>query len=235
MKTLTRNFVAEDHTLARLPNIHLMLTVFLKFMTQMIPLYLRFLISLILVFNFFAAARALRGAKAKTNFGVDSGPKAASPMTTSSSLPMAYLPWTSSRFSSAAFHPTRTSTGSATVLHVNLGTESKSRASEFMSHPPMKGVPILQVMQAGLGPKECNIRHDGGTAAISPLPELDLNLGFRRSSPQSCSSLESTQESTPSTFQFSPDHSVISATSGLQYSSPGFSSDSPTLTSSPWQ
>jgi len=140
----------------------------------------------------------------------------------SSSLPVAYLPWTNSKL---VFHPTRTLTGSATVLHVNIGAENKSRVAEFMSHPPMKGVPILQ----GLGPKECS-RHD----CAAPVPELDLNLDFR-SNRQSCSSLESTHESTPSAFQYSPEHSVISTTSGLQYSSSGFSSDSPTLSSSPWQ
>lgn len=86
-----------------------------------------------------SAARALRGAKAKTNFGLDSVPKPAA----SSTLPMAYLPWRGSKLD---FHPT----GSATVLHVNLGKEGRSRASEFMSCPPLKGVSILQ----GLGLNE---------------------------------------------------------------------------------
>lgn len=36
------------------------------------------------------------------------------------------------------------------MLHVNLGKEGRSRASEFMSCPPLKGVSILQ----GLGLNE---------------------------------------------------------------------------------
>jgi hypothetical protein len=87
------------------------------------------------------------------------------------------------------------------VLQVRVGNETK-RASEFMSHPPMKGVPILQV----------------------PEPQR----GFRGSP---CSSLET---GTPG-FQCSPEHSVLTS-AGLQpSSSTGFSSDSPSLTSSPWQ
>lgn len=141
-----------------------------------------------------SAARALRGAKAKTNFGVDS--KARASFTPFSSFsPTARLPsWTSGGEARSHSHANYRSTGSATVLQVRVGNETR-RASEFMSHPPMKGVPILQV----------------------PEPQRAF--------------LETS--STPG-FQCSPEHSVLTS-AGLQPSRSTFSSDSPSLTSSPWQ
>ena len=159
-----------------------------------------------------AAARALRGAKAKTNFGVDSGTKPRSPSMTPglmqnlfvSATPVPHIPsWASSTKSTSLAH--------RNYYRSTAGNASR-RASEFMSHPPMQGVPILQQ-----GPPTMN-HMDGWGVKLS---DLDPKLSFRGSPNSTCSSLESTQE-----FQFSPDHSVIST---------GFSSDSPSLTSSPWQ
>ena len=83
------------------------------------------------------------------------------------------------------------------------------RTSEFMTHPPKKGVPLQ--------------------SAMSQLPgrslELDLKLGF--CSPRSCSSFESTQEST-ATYQ-SPECSFP----GLYTSYSAFSPDSPHY--NPWR
>ncbi|KAG0593960.1 hypothetical protein M758_UG035500 [Ceratodon purpureus] len=182
-----------------------------------------------------SAARALRGAKAKTNFGVDSGVKAQANMTPfsnySSAMPSVHLPsWTSGAKTSSTSHPNYRSTGSATVLQVSVGNEN-SRMSEFMSHPPLKGVLILQLQVPTTLSKEYTSRVDSTSGAVKVPEQLDLKQqGFRGSPKSTCSSLESTQE-----FQYSPEHSVLS-TSGLQYSSStGFSSDSPSLTSSPWQ
>lgn len=177
----------------------------------------------------YAAARALRGAKAKTNFGVDSGAKSQANMAQlsnySSAMPTAHLSrWTSSAKTSSVSHPNCRSTGSATVLQVGVDNKNM-RASEFMSHPPMKGVPILQLQMPTPLPKDYTSRVDKGAGKV---PEL--KLGFRGSPKSSCSSLESTQE-----FQYSPEHSVLSTSGLLHSSSTGFSSDSPSLTSSPWQ
>jgi hypothetical protein len=97
------------------------------------------------------------------------------------------------------------------------------RTSEFMTHPPKKGVSLLHPA----APTSTQHRQQAAAAATVGVNnntlELDLKLGF--CSPKSCSSLESTQEST-ATYQ-SPD----------QCSIPSFSSDSPPLSASaacPW-
>ncbi|KAG0576583.1 hypothetical protein KC19_5G091400 [Ceratodon purpureus] len=134
-----------------------------------------------------SAARALRGAKAKTNFDPQSKAKARLANLTSMKE---QLRWASCNPSS--------SMGSATILPVTLSNPSHHRSAEVMSYPTMKaGAPTYQ-FQAITPPKlNCN---------FSATQELDLKLGLMPDcSKRSCcsSSLESTPESS-TTYQ-SPD------------------------------
>ncbi|XP_024398378.1 uncharacterized protein [Physcomitrium patens] len=171
-----------------------------------------------------SAARALRGAKAKTNFGVDhSGSKShihnafpsysrAERTSTSSS------PQHRSLRLSSSLPLNQYSSGIATVLSVNIGNQTR-RASEVLSNSQPAAVLIRAEIQESV-PENC---------AMTMLPNADPKLDF--CSPRSCSSRESTQEST-ATYQ-SPEHSDFFSTSGF-YS--GFSSDlTPIPMSSSWQ
>lgn len=194
-----------------------------------------------------AAARKLRGAKARTNFTLpncSSSPIPACAATTSrTDLPAASTRSRSHRKVAGVITTKSPSAGTvglehhlptarerrprgpksaATVLSARLSDDM--RTSEFMTHPPKKGV----LLQLPLPPKPA-----AGQATGSRL-ELDLKLGF--CSPKSCSSLESTQEST-ATYQ-SPvlsDCSLQFTTSRLlRNSTHGFSSPDP-LSCYPWR
>ena len=203
-----------------------------------------------------AAARKLRGAKARTNFTL--------PNCSSSPLPACAatasridLPAVSTRSRShrkvTGVSTTKSSAASTVGLEHRLTTARERRprgpksaatalsarlsddmrTSEFMTHPPKKGV----LLQLPLPPKpaagQANNTVDCHGTSNSRL-ELDLKLGF--CSPKSCSSLESTQEST-ATYQ-SPvlsDCSLQFTTSRLlRNSTPGFSSPDP-LSCYPWR
>ena len=185
-----------------------------------------------------AAARKLRGAKARTNFSLPScslPSPTCSPhleLSTVSAGPNSRL----SRLSTLrGASMSQRGSGLASSLQDKVPRVGKMRTasnlprlsddmrtSEFLTHPPRKGVPLqLLPVPAEFVPSERG----------SVLPELDLKLGF--CSPKSCSSLESTQEST-ATYQ-SSDGSLPSS-SGLHATNSGFSSDSPPLsTPCPWR
>lgn len=203
-----------------------------------------------------AAARKLRGAKARTNFCLPNCSSSPFPTTcTGSSSPLhvpGHIPGNIIRSSStkvskpstqftqrrsassaagggdittsplaAAGKGSRGGSKSATATVLPRLTDDM-RTSEFMTHPPKKGVSLLQPA----APTSTQHRQQAAAATVgvnNNTLELDLKLGF--CSPKSCSSLESTQEST-ATYQ-SPD----------QCSIPSFSSDSPPLSASaacPW-
>lgn len=204
-----------------------------------------------------AAARKLRGAKARTNFTLpncSSSPlpacattasridlpavstrsrshrKATGGITTKSSS--ASTVGLEHRLSTARERRPRGPKSAATALSARLSDDM--RTSEFMTHPPKKGV----LLQLPLPPKpaaagQANKTVDCHGTSSSRL-ELDLKLGF--CSPKSCSSLESTQEST-ATYQ-SPvlsDCSLQFTTSRLlRNTTPGFSSPDP-LSCYPWR
>lgn len=202
-----------------------------------------------------AAARKLRGAKARTNFCLPNCSSSPLPTTCIGSSSPLYAPGhipgniirsPSTRVSkpSASLTQRRSASSAAgggyrtTSLLAAAGKGSRGgsksvtatvlprltddmRTSEFMTHPPQKGVTLLQPA----APTSTQHRQQAAaTAGVNNNTlELDLKLGF--CSPKSCSSLESTQEST-ATYQ-SPD----------QCSIPSFSSDSPPLSASaacPW-
>ena len=206
-----------------------------------------------------AAARKLRGAKARTNFCLPNCSSSPFPTTcTGTSSPLhvpGHNPGNLIRSSSAtkvskpstSFTQRRSAAGGGDITTSPLaaaagkgsrgGSKSATatvlprltddmRTSEFMTHPPKKGVSLLQPA----APTSTQHRQQAAAAAAAATVgvnnntlELDLKLGF--CSPKSCSSLESTQEST-ATYQ-SPD----------QCSIPSFSSDSPPLSASaacPW-
>ena len=201
-----------------------------------------------------AAARKLRGAKARTNFTLPNCSSSPLPAATPSRID---LPAVSNRsrshrkvsgvitkkssststvglehrLSTARERRPRGPKSAATALSARLSDDM--RTSEFMTHPPKKGV----LLQLPLPPKpaagQANNAVDCHGTSSSRL-ELDLKLGF--CSPKSCSSLESTQEST-ATYQ-SPvlsDSSLQFTTSRLfRNSTPGFSSPDP-LSCYPWR
>ncbi|KAG0631615.1 hypothetical protein M758_1G266800 [Ceratodon purpureus] len=186
-----------------------------------------------------SAARALRGAKAKTNFAPPPryddlrGFKAGAPLLVSQANTCTTQPitrakttrratCTAPRSDSKGKSSSRGAKGNTTKAMVRVSNEV--RTSEFMTHPPKKGVPLQSAMtQVGRKP-------DCGTSSGRSL-ELDLKLGF--CSPKSCSSFESTQEST-ATYQ-SPESS-FPPVSGLYTSYSLISPDSPPLSCyNPWR
>ena len=206
-----------------------------------------------------AAARKLRGAKARTNFTLpncSSSPLPACATTASRiDLPAAVSTRSRSHRKATGVITTKSSSvglehrlstarerrprgpksAAATALSARLSDDK--RTSEFMTHPPKKGVllqlPLPPKPAAAAAAGQANNAVDCHGTSSSRL-ELDLKLGF--CSPKSCSSLESTQEST-ATYQ-SPvlsDCSLQFTTSRLlRNTTPGFSSPDP-LSCYPWR
>lgn len=179
------------------------------------------------------AARSLRGAKAKTNFApppchdtfrspgynaatahvsVPQANACTQPTTTGGKTSRRTCTSRAPRKPDSTRKITRGAKSSGAKAKVRLSDEV--RTTEFMTHPPKKGVPLQSAMMAQLGR-----RTDSGWSL-----ELDLKLGFC-SPGQSCSSFESTQEST-ATYQ-SPDSSFLPGVTYQSFSA--FSPDSPPL------
>ena len=177
------------------------------------------------------AARALRGAKAKTNFapppcyddlrGFKSGTHLSGPTNqptnTRAKAPRRSASTAPRRSVDNKGKPSSRGSKKSTIK-AKVRVSDEVRTTEFMTHPPKKGVPLQSAMSTKSG------------KAV----ELDLKLGF--CSPKSCSSWESTQEST-ATYQSPECSNSFPPVSGLYTSGYcTFSPDSPPLSCyNPWR
>lgn len=193
-----------------------------------------------------SAARALRGSKAKTNFAPpcsdDLRGKIESTVCNQLSICRSQLTSRAQAVRRTNPAPQRRSYGSTVPSYSKeckgsklssakgvIRVSDEVRTSEFMTHPPKKGV-LLQSAMLSQNQAHALLGRDCSGSSAGRSLELDLKLGFGLS-PKSCSSLESTQESTV-TYQSS--ECSFPSVSEL-YSSSSFSPGSPSpLSSHAW-